>query len=251
MTAQLKSIYLARRNPLLSRAAFTERWRRHGELAMSLPFWRHHGSYYHNDVLDDPPRRIDTQFGDLWSVDYDGVGVAYLPSAGEMESLIKHPSFPVLLADEWGAFSELVEHFSLVTVEELHKNRLGTAIKMFAFLRARSGVAPNLFADRWRAHASLVLRAEPLTTLIIKYAHNLPAPMALTGEGDQNVRERIDLGLTDVAGITELGFASRSDMETYLAHPARDGLREDLEQFADLDRTIIVATNEVTMYTRA
>jgi hypothetical protein len=250
MSSELKSLYLARRNPALARSAFPERWRRHGELAMSLPFWRHACGYFHNDVLDDPPRDADTQLGDAWSTDYDGVGEVLMPSAADMEGLITHPDFPVLLADEWGAFNEPVANFSILTTEELHKDRTGTAIKLFAFLRPAAGVDRETFAERWRAHVALVMRSEELARLIIKYAHNHPVPLDAAGDAEATVRERIDLGLADVSGVTELGFASRADMVAYLGHPAREGIRKDMQEFVDLARTIIVATNEVTMYFR-
>ena len=46
-----KLIYLARRNPALTREAFVPRWPRHGALGMSLPRWRNIWRYVHCDVL--------------------------------------------------------------------------------------------------------------------------------------------------------------------------------------------------------
>ncbi len=48
---QPKLIYLARRNPALSRREFVVRWRRHGALGMSLPRWRNVARYVHCDAL--------------------------------------------------------------------------------------------------------------------------------------------------------------------------------------------------------
>jgi hypothetical protein len=86
-----------------------------------------------------------------------------------------------------------------------------------------------------------------LARLVIRYAHNEPMSVSETGEADPTIRERIDIGLGHVAGIAEVGFASRSDMEAYLRHPDRQAIRSDLEEFADLDRSVMVAANEVTM----
>ena len=201
-------------------------------------------------MLDDPPSDADTQFPEAWSTDYDGVGVVYLPSAADMEGLITHPEFPVLLADEWGAFNEPVANFSLLTTEELLKDRRGTSIKLFAFLRPAAGVDQQTFTERWSAHVALVMRSEELARLIIKYAHNHAVGLDAAGEAESGVKERIGIGLSDVIGVSELGFATRADMVAYLRHPAREGIRADLEQFVDLARTVIVATNEVTMYER-
>jgi NAD(P)-dependent dehydrogenase (short-subunit alcohol dehydrogenase family) len=46
-----KLIYLAKRNPGLSRPQFLKRWRRHGMLGMSLPRWKNISRYVHCDVL--------------------------------------------------------------------------------------------------------------------------------------------------------------------------------------------------------
>jgi hypothetical protein len=201
-------------------------------------------------VLDDPPGQADTQLPEAWSTDYDGVGVVFLLSAADMEGLIKARDFPVPLADERGAFNEPVANFSILTTEELHKDRRGTSIKFFAFLRPAVGIDPEAFGARWRAHVAFVMRSSELSSLVLRYAHNHPVAVAAADVSHSTVKDRIDQGLGDVGGVAELGFASRHDLETYLAHRARDGVRADLEQFVDLERTVIVATNEVTMYPR-
>jgi EthD domain-containing protein len=247
MTELIKAVYLARRNPRFERGAFPERWRRHGELALSLAFMDPCIGYFHNDVLADPPRDDDVHTGTLWSADYDGVGVVMFANSIDLEALLTHPDFPILLADEWGAFNEPVANFTVLTHERLHKARIGTAIKFFAFLRAREGIDREAFAERWLAHVALVMSSPELAHLILRYAHCEPMSVGETGESDPSIRERIDIGLGDVAGIAEVGFASRSDMEAYLRHPDREAVRRDLEAFADLDRSVMVATNEVTL----
>jgi EthD domain len=243
-------MYLARRNERLSRGEFPERWRRHGELAMSLPFWEHACGYLHNDVLADPPGTADSQLTELWTDEYDGIGQVFLPSAADMDALINARDFPVLLADEWGAFNEPVANFSILTTEESFKARRGTAMKFFQFLRPADGVDPETFRARWDAHVSLVMRSPELARLVIRYVHNHPVPMAGPDESHHTVSERIDLGLGWIGGVSELGFASRTDMEAYLSHPDRSQIRASLEQFVDLPGSLIVATNEVTMYPR-
>jgi hypothetical protein len=250
VSQELKSMYLARRNANLSRGAFPERWRRHGELAMSLPFWSHACGYFHNDVLAEPPGGADTQLPEAWTDDYDGIGQVFLPSAAAMDALINARDFPVLLADEWGAFNEPVANFSILTTEETFKDRCGTAIKFFQFLRPAAGVDPVTFRRRWDEHVALVMRSAELARLIVKYVHNHPVPNTAPDDEQRTVRERIDQGLGWIGGVAELGFASSSDMETYLGHPDRSGIRSDLEGFVDLERSLIVATNEVTMYPR-
>ncbi len=68
---QPKLIYLARRNPRLSRGEFVARWRQHGALGMSLPRWRNVARYVHCDVLDCPDSAVGLDAG------YDGVGLIW------------------------------------------------------------------------------------------------------------------------------------------------------------------------------
>jgi hypothetical protein len=203
--------------------------------------------YFHNDVLDDAPLDADVHTRELWAQDYDGVGVVMFANRVDLESLLTHPDFPILLADEWGAFNEPVANFTVLTHEFVMKRRLGTAIKFFAFLRARAGIDHEEFAARWDLHVARVMSSPELARLITRYAHNEPMSTAETGEQDAHIRERIDVGLTDVVGVAEVGFASRADMQAYLGHPDRAAVRQDLEEFADLSTSIMVATNEITM----
>ena len=68
---QPKLIYLARRNPALSRREFVVRWRRHGALGMSLPRWRNVARYVHCDALlpSAPTSAIDP--------DHDAIGIVW------------------------------------------------------------------------------------------------------------------------------------------------------------------------------
>src|ERR1700744_6423146 len=131
----LKNIYMARRNPAFARGQFAERWRRHGQLAMSLPFWRFASGYQHCDVLEEQPRETDPLLAGAWADGYDGIGLVYFPGFDDIEGMTADPAFPTLLADEWGAFVEPVANFSMLTREEVLKDRSGAAVKYFAFLR--------------------------------------------------------------------------------------------------------------------
>jgi len=51
----LKFIYLAKRKPTLTPEAFIKRWRQHGALAMSLPFWHNMLLYVHADPIRPAP----------------------------------------------------------------------------------------------------------------------------------------------------------------------------------------------------
>jgi hypothetical protein len=203
--------------------------------------------YFHDDVLSDPPRDADSHTGDLWTTDPDGVGVVMFAGPADVESLFNHPDFPILLADEWGAFYKQVEDFVVLTHESVHKARLGTAVRLFMFLRPRVGIDADAFAAAWLRHVGVVMGSPDLAALAMHYVHYTPLTPADTGDADATVREWLDQGLTDVAGVASVGFASRADMEAYLGHPDRAAVAADLAEFADLEASLMLATNEVTM----
>lgn len=250
MSGEVKTIYLARRAESLERREFPRRWRRHGELAMSLGFWKDSSGYYHCDVYPDPPAAADPEVGTRWTGEYDGVGLVYFPSSGAYESLVTHDDFPLLLADEVGAFIEPVENFSVLTREEVLFHAPGTAAKFFAFMHAGENVSQAEFDERWSDHASRVLLSPGMSGMLTKYVHNHPVSVDALSEEDGSIRNRLGTGMQAIAGVAELGFASRQDLRSFLAHPDRRGFNDELSTFCAIDRMIMVEANEVTMTPR-
>jgi hypothetical protein len=249
VTRELKNIYLARRNPALAQEAFAERWRRHGELAMSLPFWRHMTGYLQCDALPHAATQADAYTAAAWSRVHDGVGVVYMSDARALEHVLAHPDHSLLMADELATFAEPVGNFSILATEELHKGRPGTAAKLFAFLCPRAHIDRGEFDRRWSGHVGSVMRSASLAGLVLRYSHNHPIAHEAAGESDANVHTRIDQGLVEVLGVAELGFASLADLDAYVRHPDRGAVIDDLAEFVDLERSLLLATNEVTMET--
>lgn len=101
---QPKLMYLARRNPALTREAFTLRWRQHGALGMSRPRWRNIARYVHGDVLDRD--------------DYDGIGLIWHRSrAARAAHLADTDSRLQMEQDEFETFAEPVVNFCLLARE--------------------------------------------------------------------------------------------------------------------------------------
>lgn len=99
-----KLIYLARRNPALSREAFTRRWRQHGALGMSRPRWKNIARYVHGDVLD--------------SDDHDGIGLIWHRSrAARAAHLADSDSRLQMERDEIETFAEPVVNVCLLARE--------------------------------------------------------------------------------------------------------------------------------------
>lgn len=237
----MKAVYLARRHPGLTREGFTDRWRRHGALAMSLPMWRHTSGYAHGDVDPDPPRDRDGQLPDRWSVEHDAVGTVFMPSPEAFAAFHAHRDYPRLRNDEHGTFSGLIEECAVLTTEWAVLERPGTTVRVLGFLVPAPGLTCAAFHERWATHAGRVMRHEGLAGLLTRYVHNRSA--ASDAEPPAG-------SFAEFAGVMELGFASVADRDAYLAHPDRAGLADDLATFTDPARTVLVATNEVTMAAR-
>jgi hypothetical protein len=244
---EVKLVYLARRNPTLGADEFPARWRRHGELAMSLGNWAPTISGYAQcDNLGSPWGAEDAGSQDRWSLEHDGVGSVWFYDQDALERFVSHADFVQLLMDEWGAFDDQVAHTSVLVTEEVLKKRPGTAFKLAWFLSAADGVSSEEFTQRWRQHAVEIMRSHVLSTSILNYVHNHPVTPAASEEA---LAGTVSMGL-HVSGIAEMGFASLADMRAFLGDRERKRLGGELGQILDPSRTVTVATNEVTMSNR-
>ncbi len=131
---QPKLIYLARRNPALSRRDFVARWRRHGALGMSLPRWRNIARYVHCDALDPPAptAAIDA--------DYDAIGIVWHRSpAARTAHLADTGSRLQMEQDEHDTFARPIVEACVLTREQVllaPPDRSSTAtIKLTRFLQ--------------------------------------------------------------------------------------------------------------------
>jgi len=243
---QVKLVYLARRSLDLAADEFPARWRRHGELAMSLRNWDSTiAGYTQCDNIGDPWDGVAPGTGETWS-DHEGVGSIWFHDEGAVDEFVSHPDFPQLLMDEWAAFDDQVANTSVLVTEEVLKERPGSAVRLFHFLSAAPGVSAAEFEERWRLHAIDTMRSADLTRPILSYVHNHPIAAAAA---DEALGDTVAMGLR-VSGIAELGFASKVDLRSYLSHSRRAAVRPALAEFADPAKTVTIATGEVTMCNR-
>jgi hypothetical protein len=111
---QPKLIYLARRNPALSRDAFVVRWRQHGRLGMSMPRWVNIARYVHCDVS--PPHEEERH---LLS-DHDGIGMIWHRSPPHRAAHIADTrSRQAMEADEAATFERPIVQTCLLAREEV------------------------------------------------------------------------------------------------------------------------------------
>jgi len=119
-----KVIYLARRNKELSAEAFVERWKKHGQLAMSLPVWRNMWRYIHCDPI---------KVGQT-SARWDGVGLVWYRSWEALASIAAETSLrQPLLDDELLTFSDHVRNTAILTEETVVRDGPETDHKMMVF----------------------------------------------------------------------------------------------------------------------
>jgi len=209
-----KLIYLARRNPRLTREQFMGRWRQHCALAMSLPRWEAIEHCAYCDVL--PPIR-GLEFAS-WK--YDGIGVIRFRdgSPASPEDLAR------LKADEMETFSAHVDSFSLLVEENVVKAGSGT-VKATAFFRRASPISRD-DGDAGR------LSEHPTAARLRRYVGNMTLSAGLRGNST-----------LDFAEVGEYWFDTVDDLRGMFTSP---GIRE-----AFGDGNLLVVTNEVVMYDRA
>jgi hypothetical protein len=140
-----KFLYLANRKADFSPGAFIPRWRQHGALAMSLPFWRRFYFYMQADVVRPIPLAGA-------SSDYDGVSYMLAPD----DSLFAHPSaedtanVQILLEDETKTFRGPIPPMGLVVEENVVKS--GARGGMTAFLFFNSVDQAQFVLDTFTSH---------------------------------------------------------------------------------------------------
>lgn len=216
-----KLMYLARRNPALSREQFTPRWRQHGALGMSMPRWKNIWRYVHCDVLSGS------------GSDYDGVGIVWHKSPESRRAHREDTSSQgTMEADEVQTFDQLVVNFCALMEERVVQEPRRTATtKLIRFAMCQPGIAREEFAASAMAHAAHLM-ATPFGQSIRGLVQNHAQPTE-TGR---------PWGLP-YDYIEELWFDSVQD-----AANARAELRGVLPSLCVNAEPIAVLTNEVVLY---
>lgn len=223
-----KLIYLARRNPALTRADFTARWRQHGALGMSMPRWVNIRRYAHCDVQ---------QFGvDGVSEDYDGVGLIWHRSA---EARARHrgdnSSQGQMVEDEALTFAEPVYNSCLLAEESVLRSRGVGPVKLIHFIDRSKAITGDAFALAWRRQYAPAMLQETASGDVLRYVQNHVLPPERPG----------GWGLRSDC-VDEFWFESREKaVAAFVAINALGKIEGEL-----VSRSIWVATNEVILHDR-
>ena len=142
-----KLLYLARRNPRLSREEFPKRWRKHaasvgGGAPEVLSEIR--STHY---CLVRPSREVLPASSD----EYDGVGLVRLHGLASIPAMHHHMvTNEITMADELRTFDTYVTNFGVFCAEEVVRDGELAGAALFHFVRRSPGVAPSDFSAAWR-----------------------------------------------------------------------------------------------------
>ena len=226
-----KLVYLARRNPNLSREEWPEVWRSHSKFAGQFPGLRSgmkYGRYCNridNPMLDGRPVNLPGV-----STAHDGVAVA----CSEMLALLQGGGFTtkqraLIQHDELRVFDQLTPNFSFHCLEApVRDGALGQAA-VFRFLPRLPDVTRIVFNERLLGdHARIVHDTIAPLGAITRYTHNSPLHRPLL--------------MFPFDAISECWY----DSVDAAVRSVKDGqfaaVERDLNEFCDMEHSVVMLT---------
>lgn len=230
-----KQIYIATRPDGVSDEGFVARWRQHGSFVRSLPLWRHI-RHYEQCVVQPDADAVADKVPDP-STRHDMVGMVWFRSAAAVAEALADPTVEQVYADERETFLEPIAETSLMAREVVQRDLGGTRVKVVAFVKRKPGISRAEFSDHWEnVHGPLFLSTEGVSGAVVKYVQNH------TLESNTGPFDEFD-------GVVEIGFRHPHEIGEAFGHPSYlETIRPDEERFLDLDRMIVVNTDEQLLY---
>lgn len=227
-----KLIYLARRNPGISREDWPKMWKSHAIFASQFPAieasleWLRYGNRVDQPMLDGEP--VDLP---LLSTAHDGVANVNSGRKGAPRSAsAADPEIRAALdKDEQRVFDSVVAEFSFPCEEEPIKEGLPGGAAIYAFLPRKAGRTNAEFLARYEGeHAGLVRRILPALAGLKRYGHNrvveAPPPRF------------------PFEAISEVWFETSDQAVRALKDGALAPVIDDMGQFADMDAAVVMLT---------
>jgi hypothetical protein len=169
-------IYLARRNPALTREEFAKRWKKHAAVV---------GAGAPEALTEIRAARYCIASG---AQEYDGVGLLSLASLNSIPSMHRAlVGTEVSLADELRTFSTYVKDFAVYCSEEVLRDTPHTTHALLHFVRRSEAIGPTAFAAAWRDHARQLERS--LDGTLRRHVLNHVIAAAPPGYGFDGVHE--------------------------------------------------------------
>jgi hypothetical protein len=226
-----KLIYLARRNPNVSRADWPETWRSHSKFAGQFPGLRSGMKYSRYCNLIDTPT-LDGRPVNLSGVTtaHDGVAVA----CSEMIALLQGGAFTtkqraLIQHDELRVFDRLTPEFAFHCTEApVRDGAIGEAA-VFRFLARLPDVPRIAFNERLLGgHARVVKDAIAPLDALTRYTQNSPLHRPLP--------------FFPFDAISECWFSSNDAAIRALCESKFAAVERDLAEFCDMERSLTILT---------
>jgi hypothetical protein len=171
-----KLVYLARRNPALTREQFARRWVKHAA----------------NVSAGAPEALTEIRMASYCLVDsgaeYDGVGLLSLKSLNSIPTMHRAlVGTEVSLADELRTFSGFVKDFTVYCDEEVLRDAPPTTHAVLHFVRRSASIGPSAYAATWRDYAREL--EESLDGTLCRHVLNHVIAPAPPGYGFDGVHE--------------------------------------------------------------
>ncbi len=218
-----KWIYLAQRNPRLSREQFLARWQKHRTLGAPPEMGAEFESADYCAVRTDGI--------DLHGVsdEYDAVGAFALKDIASIPLVAKFIKLDHVQADEKRFFTTTSDNFSIFCAENILRDGEETKTVLIQFLRRQATIGASAFARHWReAHSAALLGSRELEKSLTRYIQNNVIAPPPPGYGYD--------------GIAELWFDSR---DAVTAHAAELNRIWDATDFIDLRNSFSVLTDVI------
>jgi EthD domain len=202
---EIKIVYYGPRPAGATRAAFRERWRQHGRLAMGTPdMWRHMSRYEQWDVLDEGEDGLTAEHlavangGD----DVGGVGMIWFHDANALAEAIADPGSGIMTVDELETFGGELGERLVPTTENVVVDKGPGALAMCSTVWRQPELTREQFSDQWRAMGDELAQRPELTRHLARYVQNHAVAEAPTFDG-----------------LVQLEFASPKDITAFMSEP--------------------------------
>jgi hypothetical protein len=221
-SSKTKLVYLAPLAEGVDHQEFRDRWRGHGELAMSLPQWRHVDRYELDPAVIEPDRA-----GTSLTPGYGGIGMLWIGDMPAFTAALAEGAGAVLYRDELRVFGGLLGDNLQPTREEVVYDAAEPRLKLVVALWRAPSLNRDEFSRRWSADFAGRTDAQSRAGACRCVLNHTESP-----EPDC------------VDGFLELGFETDGDLKTYLDDPRA----MELGAFVDPARSVVVPVDVNTVF---
>ena len=173
-----KLLYLAERNPVFDREGFTNRWREHGRVGMSLPRWRNIQRYMQCDPLAVP-------VSPFMPCRCDGIAMVwYASEAARQAHVADQTARDIMRRDEAETFARPVCEFSYFARETVVTRLPDATARLFIVAGTTGPVSDRVDAGALhRDRADRIVTALSTVRSPFEYVQNTPAPPVVSAGG--------------------------------------------------------------------